>query len=136
MDGQSALYALTACSLLSSGIALFSLVTARKVQRANQQLEAVCKAQAITLQTALSGSVGMGQRLLGLEKRVQSLATEKQAPIMDEFAYGQALQMFEQGADVAAVASSCGFSSSEAQLMALVQEQIKRKNQKSPESVS
>jgi hypothetical protein len=76
---------------------------------------------------ATSGAVGMGNRIVALERKLQALQ-EKQETIggVDEFAYSQALQMFEQGADVATVASNCGFSASEAQLMALVQQQLRK----------
>ena len=69
----------------------------------------------------------MGNRIVALERKLQRLQ-EKQETIggVDEFAYSQALQMFEQGADVATVASNCGFSASEAQLMALVQQQLRK----------
>lgn len=76
---------------------------------------------------ATSGAVGMGNRIVALERKLQALQ-EKQENTggVDEFAYSQALQMFEQGADVATVASNCGFSASEAQLMALVQQQLRK----------
>ena len=76
---------------------------------------------------ATSGAVGMGNRIVALERKLHALQ-EKQENIggVDEFAYSQALQMFEQGADVATVASNCGFSASEAQLMALVQQQLRK----------
>lgn len=75
---------------------------------------------------ATSGAMGMGQRLVALERKLQALQ-DRQDNLTgaDTFAYSQALQMFEQGADVATVASNCGFSNSEAQLMALVQKQAK-----------
>jgi hypothetical protein len=75
---------------------------------------------------ATSGAIGMGHRIVALERKLQSLQ-DRQDNLSgaDTFAYSQALQMFEQGADVATVASNCGFSSSEAQLMALVQQQAK-----------
>lgn len=77
----------------------------------------------------LRGAVGMGHRIVALEKRLNSTASNQDtdASTADGFAYTQAMQMFEQGADVETVASSCGFSSSEAQLMALVQKQLKSK---------
>lgn len=75
---------------------------------------------------ATSGAIGMGHRIVALERKLQALQ-DRQDNLTgtDNFAYSQALQMFEQGADVATVASNCGFSSSEAQLMALVQKQTK-----------
>lgn len=77
---------------------------------------------------ATSGAIGMGHRIVALERKLQSLQDRQDnlTGMADAFAYSQALQMFEQGADVATVASNCGFSSSEAQLMALVQKQTKK----------
>lgn len=77
---------------------------------------------------ATSGAAGMGNRIVALERKLQALQEkqENSGSGADEFAYSQALQMFEQGADVATVASNCGFSASEAQLMALVQQQLRK----------
>lgn len=76
---------------------------------------------------ATSGAIGMGNRIVALERKLQALQDKQEAlGGVDEFAYSQALQMFEQGADVATVASNCGFSASEAQLMALVQQQLRK----------
>lgn len=76
---------------------------------------------------ATSGAIGMGNRIVALESKLQTLQDKQEAlGGVDEFAYSQALQMFEQGADVATVASNCGFSASEAQLMALVQQQLRK----------
>ena len=77
----------------------------------------------------------MGQRLLVLEQRVYSAAqkeeVEQQYMPTDEatYAYSQALQMFEQGADANVVASNCGLSSSEANLMALMRKTIQREGE-------
>lgn len=92
------------------------------VQRADQQIEKLQKQVAVTTQ----GSIGMGQRLLTLESKLRALeAKQDELGEGDNFAYSQAMQMFKQGADIATVASSCGFSNSEAELMALVQKQLK-----------
>lgn len=87
------------------------------------------------LNDLVRGAVGMGHRIVALEKRLQAVSSNKDGEhsSVEEFAYSQAMQMFEQGADVATVASNCGFSSSEAQLMALVQKQLKSKRSTSPD---
>jgi Protein of unknown function (DUF2802) len=82
-------------------------------------------------QTAILGAQGMGHRILALEAKINILL-EKQENIAgtDVFAYSQAKQLFEKGADASTVAISCGLSNSEAQLMALVQKQMKNNAQK------
>lgn len=85
------------------------------------------------LRDALRGAVGMGHRIVALEKRLGEISSTsgQEHSSVDEFAYTQAMQMLEQGADVSTVASNCGFSNSEAQLMALVQKQLKKASSKS-----
>jgi len=81
------------------------------------------------INVATSGAAGMGNRIVALERKLKALQEKQENQTVsgvDEFAYTQALQMFEQGADVATVASNCGFSASEAQLMALVQQQLRK----------
>lgn len=81
------------------------------------------------INVATSGAAGMGNRIVAMERKLKALQEKQEnhsVSGVDEFAYTQALQMFEQGADVATVASNCGFSASEAQLMALVQQQLRK----------
>ncbi len=75
--------------------------------------------------TATAGSVGIGQRLMVLEQKLQALAAsqENQDLSSDRQSYTQAMQMLDQGADIDTVVASCGLSHSEAQLMALVRKQ-------------
>lgn len=82
------------------------------------------------LDSTISGSLGMGKRIVNLEKRLRKIVDQQnnQNESVDTLSYGQAMQMLEQGADVETVASNCGFSSSEAQLMQLIQKQLHEKN--------
>ncbi len=119
---------LFAASLITSLVCLFALAA---VWLWSARQTAVAREKILQLEqkigVATSGAVGMGNRIVALERKLHTLQ-EKQENIagVDEFAYSQALQMFEQGADVATVASNCGFSASEAQLMALVQQQLRK----------
>lgn len=86
-----------------------------------QELSNIRQEQAL----AMKGSYGMGQRMLRMERRIKALdasitdASTNQASIPDEtpFSYSQAAQMVEQGADVEAIAATCGLSHSEAHLI-------------------
>lgn len=83
----------------------------KRIKALEQQLAVVVK-----------GAVGVGQRILAVEKKLQNLHANQDnfQEATDGFAYTQAMRMFDQGADVDAVVSCCGLSSSEASLMALV----------------
>lgn len=73
-----------------------------------------------------TGAIGMGHRILGLEDKLQRLSTQESNLGLEseDFAYTQAKQMFAQGADIDTVAANCGFSSSEAELMSLIQKRM------------
>lgn len=72
-----------------------------------------------------SGSVGMGQRLLAMEKRLQADAKKPEKIDYyndDEFQpYSQAAQMFKMGMDCDEVARRCGLSRAEASLLEMMQ---------------
>lgn len=114
---------ITASLICAIALAVVWLWSARQTAAARTQILQLEQ----KIGVATSGAVGMGNRIVALERKLQAVQ-EKQENIggVDEFAYAQALQMFDQGADVATVASNCGFSASEAQLMALVQQQLRK----------
>jgi hypothetical protein len=72
-----------------------------------------------------SGAVGMGQRLLSMEKRLQSAppSTHKIDYYNDEDfqPYSQAAQLFKLGLDSEEVARRCGLSRAEASLIEMMQ---------------
>lgn len=109
-------------SVIALAIALFSLKQVRRQADANEKL-----IQKLMREVAASssGSVGMGQRLLAMEKRLQS-DTKKPEKIDyyndDEFQpYSQAAQMFKMGMDCDEVARRCGLSRAEASLLEMMQ---------------
>lgn len=68
---------------------------------------------------SIKDSIGMGQRMLRLEKRLKKQIESSAAESIEEqsFSYSQANQMIQQGADVDTIAATCGISHSEAHLM-------------------
>ena len=75
--------------------------------------------------TSNSGSVGMGQRLIAMEKRLES--QPKTAEKIDYYKdeefqpYSQAAQLFKMGIECDEVARRCGLSRAEASLLEMMQ---------------
>jgi hypothetical protein len=113
-------------SLVISLIALvFSLISLRRVREQAGATEKLIHKLMRDVAVSSSGSVGMGQRLLAMEKRLQS-DTKKPEKIDyyndDEFQpYSQAAQMFKMGMDCDEVARRCGLSRAEASLLEMMQ---------------
>lgn len=110
-------------SVLALAVALHSLQRVRLQAGENEKL-----IQKLLREVAASssGSVGMGQRLLAMEKRLQADATKQTEKIDyyndDEFQpYSQAAQMFKMGMDCDEVARRCGLSRAEASLLEMMQ---------------
>ncbi|HEY0891645.1 MAG TPA: DUF2802 domain-containing protein [Cellvibrio sp.] len=110
-------------SVIALVIAVLSLKHVRRQADANEKL-----IQKLMREVAASssGSVGMGQRLLAMEKRLQANATKQPEKIDyyndDEFQpYSQAAQMFKMGMDCDEVARRCGLSRAEASLLEMMQ---------------
>lgn len=113
-------------SLLISIIALaFALISLRRVRQQARETEKLIHKLMRDVAASSSGSVGMGQRLLAMEKRLQSdvKKTEKIDYYNDdEFQpYSQAAQMFKMGMDCDEVARRCGLSRAEASLLEMMQ---------------
>jgi hypothetical protein len=104
-------------------LALYSLSRTRKQADFAEKLY-----QRITrdISIANSGSVGMGQRLLAMEKRLQNNPSNQAQPIdyqQDaEFQpYAQAAELLKMGLSSEEVANRCGLSRAEASLMEMMQ---------------
>lgn len=118
-------------SLVLAGVALVlaavSLVRQRKLTQANEKLY---QRLLRDISVANTGSVGMGQRLLEMEKRLQQ-NSQKNSPngyAKNDFAkdedfqpYSEAAQLFKMGLSSEEVANRCGLSRAEASLMEMMQ---------------
>jgi hypothetical protein len=110
-------------SVIALTIAVLSLKHVRRQAEVNEKL-----IQKLMREVAASssGSVGMGQRLLAMEKRLQANTAKKPEKIDyyndEEFQpYSQAAQMFKMGMDCDEVARRCGLSRAEASLLEMMQ---------------
>ncbi|GGY67491.1 hypothetical protein GCM10011613_09510 [Cellvibrio zantedeschiae] len=114
-------------SLLLGLVALVVAIKALKVARAQQEnTERLIQKLTRDLAMSNSGSVGMGQRLLAMEKRLQEEPKKSDQKIDyyndDDFQpYSQAAQLFKMGLDAEEVARRCGLSRAEASLIQMMQ---------------
>mgnify|MGYP002712154450 CR=1 FL=1 len=120
---EMGLIATAVVSVIALAIAIVSLKQVRRQADANEKL-----IQKLMREVAASsnGAVGMGQRLLAMEKRLQASAEKQPEKIDyyndDEFQpYSQAAQMFKMGIDCDEVARRCGLSRAEASLLEMMQ---------------
>lgn len=110
-------------SVIALTIAVLSL---KHVRRQAEVHEKLIQKLMREVAASSSGSVGMGQRLLAMEKRLQANAAKKPEKIDyyndEEFQpYSQAAQMFKMGMDCDEVARRCGLSRAEASLLEMMQ---------------
>ena len=105
-------------SALALGISLICIVHLRRQLQLSQK-----RYQRLNrdLQVANSGAIGMGQRLLALERQFKAGASQREVASQPQqqapFSYSQALSLFDAGTAVDEVARICGLSRGEASLM-------------------
>lgn len=117
---------LSASAVISVIALLIAVLSLRHVRRQADANEKLIQKLMREVAASSSGSVGMGQRLLAMEKRLQANATKPSEKIDyyndDEFqSYSQAAQMFKMGMDCDEVARRCGLSRAEASLLEMMQ---------------
>jgi len=86
----------------------------RRVKQSQKRLES-------ELALANSAAIGMGNRLLNMEKRLQQGGSGAGADVED-LPYTQASQLFAMGLSVEEVGQRCGLSRAEASLLQAMQE--------------
>lgn len=113
------LVAVSLVAVVALGFALLAKRQVRQVRYEYEQRLAQLEKQA---KLAAHGASGIGQRILAVEERLEILK-ERAEDVSDSegaLAYAQAMQLFEQGVDTNTIATSCGLSSAEANLMATI----------------
>lgn len=99
----------------------------KKFERAAQESEQAQKKQ---VQVLASGSIGMGRRLVAIEKRL-NMAVERQSEIISKegssVSYNRAVELLDMGASVDDLVSKCGLIRAEAELISLLKKETRRK---------
>ncbi|MGB0732982.1 MAG: DUF2802 domain-containing protein [Pontibacterium sp.] len=115
-------------SLLSVSSLLGLLVVWLRLRVHEKKHNALVNVLRNEIQSMTNSSIGMGKRVLEVERRVTATA-EKQAEIDSRdptaVAYTQAARLMEMGAGVDDLIESCGIGRPEAELMALLHKELK-----------
>lgn len=116
---------LTICFLMSCTAIFIAVRVVSAVRKQAEENKRLYQRLVRDVSAVNSGSVGVGQRLLAMEKRLQN-EEQKQQPVDlkadEEFqAYADAAQLFKMGFSSEEVASRCGLSRAEASLMEMMQ---------------
>lgn len=80
------------------------------------------------VQVLASGSIGMGRRLVAIEKKL-NLAVEKQSEILSKeggVSYNRAMELLGMGATIDDLVSKCGLIRAEAELISLLKQESRK----------
>lgn len=80
------------------------------------------------VQVLASGSIGMGRRLVAIEKKL-NIAVERQSELLSKegnVSYNRAMDLLEMGATVDDLVSKCGLIRAEAELISLLKKESRR----------
>ena len=106
--------------LLLAGIAIMALVRTKHLQRQLDAHKSELTEFKRKLLTVNRGTVGVGQHLSALEKRLLSGLNKVEKQSLKEMSmlrYGDAARLVEQGVDPDLLVKRCGMSRGEAELM-------------------
>ena len=112
---------------LSGAVLLIALWTTRRSAARVRLMEKQLKQARNDLKALTTASVGVGGRVLELERRLRRMAAEKQQPKQEvdiyESAnqpYDHAIDLAKQGMEVDEIATMCGISRNEAELIQMM----------------
>ena len=94
----------------------------KSMKRQHVEIELNQKKQ---VQVLASGSIGMGRRLVAIEKKL-NLAVEKQSEILSKegnVSYNRAMELLDMGATIDDLVSKCGLIRAEAELISLLKKE-------------
>ncbi|UZJ45252.1 DUF2802 domain-containing protein [Marinimicrobium sp. C6131] len=109
-----------ALSVMAMAVALVAL---RASHRQLDQVRSSHRRLESELAVANSAAIGMGNRLIAMERRLaQGAGGASEASSEQDFPYTEANQLFRMGGSVEEVARRCGLSRAEASLLQAMQE--------------
>lgn len=117
------------CLLLSATALVIAIVYAKRSQQQLQASAELMEKISRDLAVANAGAVGMGQRLIALEKRLREQEAQPSLQPVDDYSgddefrtYTEAVRLFRSGLSSEEVARRCGLSRAEASLMEVMQQ--------------
>ncbi len=109
--------------IAAAGLLLFALITIRQQQHKNRKNTELLQRTQNDLRALINASVGMGERMLEVERRQRRLAErQEQLDIYDAAnqPYEQAIRMAQNGSKIEELVDICGLSKTEAELIQIM----------------
>ncbi|MBR7888669.1 DUF2802 domain-containing protein [Marinomonas sp. A79] len=109
-------------------VSIWAFRLSKRVAQMKRHHTEVEASQKKHVQVLASGSIGMGRRLVAIEKKL-NLAVEKQSEILSKeggVSYNRAMELLEMGATIDDLVSKCGLIRAEAELISLLKQESKR----------
>lgn len=110
-------------------LSLWAFRLSRKVKAVQLAAKEADLSQKKQVQVLASGSIGMGRRLVAIEKRL-NMAVERQSELISKegssVSYNRAMELLEMGATVDDLVSKCGLIRAEAELISLLKKESRR----------
>ena len=109
-------------------VAVWAFRLSRRLKQMKQDFTEAELNQKKQVQVLASGSIGMGRRLVAIEKKL-NLAVEKQSEILSKeggVSYNRAMELLEMGATIDDLVSKCGLIRAEAELISLLKQESRR----------
>ncbi|SBS26519.1 hypothetical protein MSP8887_00428 [Marinomonas spartinae] len=109
-------------------LAVWGLRLSKRVKRMQQMHQEADLNQKKQVQVLASGSIGMGRRLVAIEKKL-NIAVERQSELLSKegnISYNRAMDLLEMGATVDDLVSKCGLIRAEAELISLLKKESRR----------
>ncbi|MEO9655701.1 DUF2802 domain-containing protein [Marinomonas dokdonensis] len=109
-------------------LAVWALRLSKRLKAADKKYQEADINQKKQVQVLASGSIGMGRRLVAIEKKL-NMAVERQTEILSKegnVSYNRAMELLEMGATVDDLVSKCGLIRAEAELISLLKKESRR----------
>lgn len=110
------------------GLAAWAWRLSKRLKHAELKHQEADLNQKKQVQVLASGSIGMGRRLVAIEKKL-NMAVERQSEILSKegnVSYNRAMELLEMGATVDDLVSKCGLIRAEAELISLLKKESRR----------
>ena len=113
--------------VLGASAICFSMVLFLRLRKQERKHQALINVLRNEIHAMTNSSIGMGRRLIEVEQKL-NLTADKQVELENRdpgmLAYNQAAKLMEMGADVDDLVKNCGIARPEAELMALLHQEL------------
>ena len=109
-------------------VSFWAFRLSRRLERLKQQHSEADLNHRKQVQVLASGSIGMGRRLVAIEKKL-NIAVERQSEILAKegnVSYNRAMELLGMGATIDDLVSKCGLIRAEAELISLLKKESSR----------